>query len=385
MDAPTDERRMIEAEVQQVVAAARAALTDEMVARMATTAGEAIDLMDQVNRAGLARAIPAIAEMVNNGDLNRLARLARVYASAEDALTDEMVGRMTDTVGQGLSLLDQVNRAGLERAIPAIAELVNNGDLNRISRLARVYASAEDALTDEMVGRMTDTIGQGLSLLDQVNRAGLERAIPAIAELVNNGDLSRISRLARVYASAEDALTDEMVGRMTDTIGQGLSLLDQVNRAGLERAIPAIAELVNNGDLNRISRLARVYASAEDALTDEMVGRLAETVGNGLSLLDRFSRGGAEHVVSMLEDLHGSGALERIATLLPQLVDRLTTVQEVLQSIDAAAAASREAPPSAGGVAGLWHMMRDPETQDTLRFLLSVGKTLRKDWGAAKK
>jgi uncharacterized protein YjgD (DUF1641 family) len=325
MDAPTDERRMIEAEVQQVVAAARAALTDEMVARLATTAGEAIDLMDQVNRAGLARAIPAIAEMVNNGDLNRLARLARVYASAEDALTDEMVGRMTDTVGQGLSLLDQVNRAGLERAIPAIAELVNNGDLNRISRLARVYASAEDALTDEMVGRMTDTIGQGLSLLDQVNRAGLERAIPAIAELVNNGDL------------------------------------------------------------NRISRLARVYASAEDALTDEMVGRLAETVGNGLSLLDRFSRGGAEHVVSMLEDLHGSGALERIATLLPQLVDRLTTVQEVLQSIDAAAAASREAPPSAGGVAGLWHMMRDPETQDTLRFLLSVGKTLRKDWGAAKK
>ncbi len=325
MDAPTDERRMIEAEVQQVVAAARAALTDEMVARLATTTGEAIDLMDQVNRAGLARAIPAIAEMVNNGDLNRLARLARVYASAEDALTDEMVGRMTDTVGQGLSLLDQVNRAGLERAIPAIAELVNNGDLNRISRLARVYASAEDALTDEMVGRMTDTIGQGLSLLDQVNRAGLERAIPAIAELVNNGDL------------------------------------------------------------NRISRLARVYASAEDALTDEMVGRLAETAGNGLSLLDRFSRGGAEHVVSMLEGMQESGALERIATLLPQLVDRLTTVQDVLKSIDAAAAASREAPPTGGGLGGLWHMMRDPETQDTLRFLLSIGKQMRKDWGAGKK
>jgi uncharacterized protein YjgD (DUF1641 family) len=265
MDAPTDERRMIEAEVQQVAAAARAALTDEMVSRLATTAGEAIDLMDQVNRAGLARAIPAIAEMVNNGDLSRLARLARVYASAEDALTDEMVGRMTDTVGQGLSLLDQVNRAGLERAIPAIAELVNNGDLNRISRLARVYASAEDALTDEMIGRMTDTVGQGLSLLD------------------------------------------------------------------------------------------------------------------------RFSRGGAEHVVSMLEGMQESGALERIATLLPQLVDRLTTVQDVLQSIDAAAAASREAPPTGGGLGGLWHMMRDPETQDTLRFLLSIGKQMRKDWGAGKK
>ena len=74
-----------------------------------------------------------------------------------------------------------------------------------------------------------------------------------------------------------------------------------------------------------------------------------------------------------------------IATLLPQLVDRLTTVQDVLQSIDAAAAASREAPPTSGGLGGLWHMMRDPETQDTLRFLLSIGKQMRKDWGAGKK
>jgi uncharacterized protein YjgD (DUF1641 family) len=252
------------------------------------------------------------------------------------------------------------------------------------AEVEQVIAAARAALTDEMVSRLATTAGDAVDLLDQVNRAGLARAIPAIAEMVNNGDLNRVARLARVYASAEDALTDEMVGRMTDTVGQGLSLLDQVNRAGLERAIPAIAELVNSGDLNRVARLARVYASAEDALTDEMVGRLAETVGNGLSLLDRFSRGGAEHVVSMLEGMQERGSLERIAALLPQLVDRLTTIQEVLQSIDAAAAASREAAPSGGGIGGLWHMMRDPETQDTLRFLLSVGKQLRKDWGATK-
>ena len=114
MDAPTDERRMIEAEVQQVVAAARAALTDEMVSRLATTAGEAIDLMDQVNRAGLARAIPAIAEMVNNGDLNRVARLARVYASAEDALTDEMVGRLAETIAEGM--LEPLDSAAADTA-----------------------------------------------------------------------------------------------------------------------------------------------------------------------------------------------------------------------------------------------------------------------------
>jgi uncharacterized protein YjgD (DUF1641 family) len=233
-----------------------------------------------------------------------------------------------------------------------------------------------------MVTRFATTAGEAVDLLDQVNRAGLARAIPALAQMVNNGDLERLSQVARVYNSAQDALTDEMVTRLSQAVGDGLALLDQINRAGLDRAIPALAEMVNNGDLDRLVKLARVYSSAEDALTDEMVSRLIDTVGNGLSLLDRFSRGGAEHVVKMLEGLQESGALERIATMLPQLADRLATVQEVLQSIDAAAMASRAAPPSAGGIGGLWQLMRDPETQDTLRFLLAVGKELRKGWGA---
>lgn len=248
----------------------------------------------------------------------------------------------------------------------------------------RVVAAARDALTDEMVTRLASTAGDAVELIDQVNRAGLARAIPALAQLVNNGDLERLSHLARLYSSAQDALTDEMVGRLSEAVGEGLALLDQVNRAGLDRAIPALAEMVNNGDLNRLVKLARVYSSAEDALTDEMVARLVDTVGNGLSLLDRFSRGGAEHVVKMLEDLQTSGALERLATMLPQLAERLGTVQEVLLSIDTAAAASRAAPPSGGGLGGLWHLMRDPEAQDTLRFLLAVGKELRRGWGAPK-
>lgn len=195
-------------------------------------------------------------------------------------------------------------------------------------------------------------------------------------------DESQALELERFAAAARDSLTDEMVARLSGAIGDGLALLDQVNRAGLDRAIPALAEMVNNGDLNRLVKLARVYGSAEDVLTDEMVGRLTETLGNGLSLLDRASRGGAEQVVTMLERLHDSGALERIATMLPQLTERLTAVQGLLQSVDAAAAASRAAAPASGGFGGLWQLMRDPETQDTLRFLLAVGKHLRKGWGA---
>jgi len=169
-----------------------------------------------------------------------------------------------------------------------------------------------------------------------------------------------------------------MVARLSQAVGDGIALMDQVNRAGLDRAIPALAELVTNGDLARIVKLARVYGSAEDALTDEMVARLAETVGTGLSLLDRFARGGADRVITILEGLESCGALQQIATTIPQLSERVIRIQGMLGAVETAVAATRELPPSRGGVGGLWQMMRDPETQDTLRFLLAVGKELRR-------
>ncbi len=181
----------------------------------------------------------------------------------------------------------------------------------------------------------------------------------------------------RIVNAAHDALTDEMVARLAATWGDAITMIDQANRAGIGRALPALARLVENGDLERIAQLARVYSSAQDALTDEMVGRMAETIGNGLLLLDRASRGGADRVITMLESLNASGALERLAATLPQLLERLGMVQTLLQAVDDAAAASRAAQPSTGGFGGLWRLLRDPESQDTLRFLLDVGKKLR--------
>ncbi len=246
-----------------------------------------------------------------------------------------------------------------------------DGDVQRVMQAAR------DALTDEMVERVATTVAEGADLMDKVHRSGLGNAIPAIAELVNNGDLARVVKLARVYGSAEDALTDEMVGRLATTMAEGADLMDKVHRSGLGDAIPALAELVRNGDLGRIVKLARVYGSAEDALTDDMIGRLMDTLGNGLSLLDRFSRGGAEHVLSILERLDKSGALQRLSDSIPDLVDRMGRLQAMAGAIDTAATASRTQPRSRGGAGGLWQMMRDPETQDTLRFLLDVGRQLR--------
>lgn len=183
--------------------------------------------------------------------------------------------------------------------------------------------------------------------------------------------------LERLVTAAQDALTDDMITRLTEALGAGISLIDQVNRSGLDRAIPALAQLVHNGDLERVVQLARIYGSAQDALTEEMIGRLAETAGNGMLLLDRFSRGGAVHLIEMLEKLQHSGALERIAQILPEIAERLELVSGVLRDIETAAADAAKAPPMPGGIVSVWRMMTDPESVASLRFLLEVGKQLR--------
>lgn len=188
--------------------------------------------------------------------------------------------------------------------------------------------------------------------------------------------------LERFVAAARDSLSDEMVGRLAGTATDAMDLIDRVNRTGLSNAIPALADMVNNGDLDRLAKLARVYGSAEDALSDEMIGRIAETIAEGMSLLDRASRGGAGRLVEMLAHMEATGSLERIADVLPRLIQRLDMLEHLLAAFDTAAAETSRGQRAAGGFGGLWGMMRDPDNQDALRYLINLGKAMR---GTAKR
>jgi len=181
----------------------------------------------------------------------------------------------------------------------------------------------------------------------------------------------------RVLAAARDSLNDEIVTRLAGTAADAMDLIDRVNRTGLYRAIPAIAELVNNGDLDRLAKLARVYASAEDALTDDMVNRLAETASEGFLLLDKLNRGGAGRLVEMLARLEASGSLKRIAEALPKLLERLDMLERVLHALEEASTAAAREPKPAGGLGALWGLARDPETLDALRFMVRASKAVR--------
>jgi hypothetical protein len=190
-------------------------------------------------------------------------------------------------------------------------------------------------------------------------------------------DATTAGEIERLVEAARDSMTDEMVSRLSETAAGGIDFIDRVNRAGLNRAIPAIAQLVNDGDLERLVQLARIYGSMQDAMTEEMVGRLSETVGAGITLLDRFNRGGADRLLQILERLDASGALERAARVMPLLADRLEMLERMLHCFEAATHESDKAPPEKGGLLGLMSMMRDPETQRSLRFLMILTRQMR--------
>ncbi len=171
-------------------------------------------------------------------------------------------------------------------------------------------------------------------------------------------DEAQAVELERVVAAARDSLTDEMVGRLSATIAEGMDLLDKVNRSGVSGALPAISQLVANGDLERLVHLARTYGAAQDAMTDEMVTRLAGTVAESLSLMDRLNRAGLDRLV---------GSIERLADVL----------ERTMAALDAANHEMKAQPAAAGGVGGLWALMRSPESQETLRFLLAFGRAFR--------
>ena len=92
---------------------------------------------------------------------------------------------------------------------------------------------------------------------------------------------------------AEDALTEEMVGRIADAAGGGLSLLDQVQALGAGEG-PAGIDAAGRGWRYRApgAACARLRRGAGRAVRRDR-RPLAETVGEGLSLLDRLNRGGA--------------------------------------------------------------------------------------------
>ena len=328
------------------------------------------------------------AEEVQPSQAEQFQHLAK---AGQEALTEDMVARLADSGSQLMDLLDRVNRADLDQAIPILEGLVKSGDLQRVAALARMVGAGEEAVTDEMIGRLGGTASETLDLLDQVNRAELKRAVPVVERMISNGDLQRVADLARMFGSAQEALTDEMIGRLADTASESLDLLDKLNRADLDRVLPTIERMVENGDLDRMASLARLVGAAQEALTDEMIHRLAGNISDAMTLLDRLITSGL--LDRMVE---AAPAINRLMTKLsPEVIDKfveempraanlldqmqsMNLVEDFLKCLEGATAEVPSQPKAKGGFLGLINIMRQKETQEMLLFVVLLGKHFRR-------
>ncbi|MHB8256145.1 MAG: hypothetical protein ACYDHY_04605 [Acidiferrobacterales bacterium] len=113
-------------------------------------------------------------------------------------------------------------------------------------------------------------------------------------------------------------------------------------------------------DLQQLVELTHFIASARDAMSDEMVARIARAMSEGLNLLDRLTRNeGLMHLLHMINREEGQRLLIALA--------------EVLRALSKDIA---EAAPAAGGIGGVLRVVREPGTQEGLQLLSLVGKHL---------
>lgn len=113
-------------------------------------------------------------------------------------------------------------------------------------------------------------------------------------------------------------------------------------------------------DLQQLAEVASIITAARDAMSDDIVSRVAGALSEGIILLDRLTRN------------------EGLMRLL-QVLDRKESQQMLVALADALHAASQDvaaAPPATGGLGCMLRVARDPGTQEGVRLLSVIGKHL---------
>ncbi|MGD2118656.1 MAG: hypothetical protein PVG66_09865 [Chromatiales bacterium] len=111
-------------------------------------------------------------------------------------------------------------------------------------------------------------------------------------------------------------------------------------------------------DLERLVEVAQLITAARDAMSDEIVTRIAGTVSESMILLDRLTRNeGLMRLLKMLDH--------------PDVQSWLIALSD---SLHVASKEVAQHPPAKGGIACLTRVMLEPGTQEGLRFVAALGK-----------
>lgn len=116
--------------------------------------------------------------------------------------------------------------------------------------------------------------------------------------------------------------------------------------------------MLDQAAVDSLVEMINLLESAKDAMSDEMVTRLARTASEGMTLLDRLTRNeGLMRLLQVLDRPESQYLLTSLADALGQMSRELAT-----------------APPAKGGIVGILRLAREPGTQEGLRALSLLGQ-----------
>ncbi len=155
-------------------------------------------------------------------------------------------------------------------------------------------------------------------------------------------------QLARVAQAASEAMTDNMIERLSVTGANALEIVDHLNdeatRDAIHNALDRLTELHRIGALDTLFDAVTVIHAARSAATDGMLERLfvfLEHMVNTVGTEDLAEL--ADHTKGAIDD-----AIKETAAMSPK-----------------------------GGLWATLSLLGDPESQRSLQFLLSVAGRLR--------
>ena len=169
--------------------------------------------------------------MISNQPIDEIARIA---LAAREAMTDSMIERIAVTAANGLELLDRLNdeetSAALHTALDRLTELHKLGALNTLFDFVTLLHSARNAATDNILERlftffeqMINTVGnEEMGALAQDARIALGEAADETEKLkLRRGKMATLSMLSTPEAQRSLAFMLAFGAKMQHLIKYG--------------------------------------------------------------------------------------------------------------------------------------------------------------------
>ncbi|MEM0120360.1 MAG: DUF1641 domain-containing protein [Thermoprotei archaeon] len=221
-----------------------------------------------------------------------------------------------------------------------LGELASDGQLEALSTLLSATRSMKEALNDEAIQSLASTAGKALELVSLLSQSSSGKAlapigehgeqlgelIAKIAQMQKDGVFEAISQAAYALKASMDALNEEAVTNLASTLSEAAATWRSVSpiltSPELVAALNRVIKMEREGVLAAIEEVGYTFKSLRDALNDEALVNLANTVAEALHIWRTISpyveRMARSPLPKVFEALSREGLTEQLEAAKPR-------------------------------------------------------------------